>query len=60
MAWFLARRYVDHERFGLEGSLEAAPLGWAVAVLALAALIAVLLPAWRASSADPARVLREN
>lgn len=60
LAWFLARRYVDHERFGLERSLEAAPLGWAVAVLAAAAVIATLLPALRASSADPARVLREN
>lgn len=60
LAWFLARRYVDHERFGLERSLEAAPLGWAVAVLAVAALVATLLPALRASSADPARVLREN
>jgi ABC-type lipoprotein release transport system permease subunit len=40
--------------------MDPAILGWAAAALALAAFVAVLAPAFRAASADPAAVLREG
>jgi predicted permease len=59
VAWWAARKFVDFERFGME-PLAPGAVAWPALALAVAAAVAVAGPAWRAASADPAKVLRQG
>ena len=56
---FAVLRVLQAQLFGLEGA-HAGVIGIGVVALLLAALVAVLLPAWRAAHVSPMRALRHD
>lgn len=59
LAWWIAQRYVDYRKLGME-PLDPSIFGLATVALAGSAFLAVLGPAVRAASADPMQALRQD